>query len=232
MARNPLIINDGFSPELVDGAEFDGYYEIPIIKPQNMPSIPKEIVPFSLRNQAKEPSKAIVCFYEHDDKFADVIRKPLDYIEDLRRFAGVISPDNSVYRDIPLTAQICNIYRNRAVGSMFQRRGLRVYANIRWGDERTYESNTYGKPIAFLGAPENACVFIGAYGCTRGKDNMKHLKEGINAMINTLFPKTIIIYGPLPKVVLDKYQEKTQIIHFDDWMTYKHKKGGANGGRQ
>ena len=53
------IIDDGMNPELVLGADFDGYFGIPIIKKPEQLIRPTGITPFSARNRAELPTDAI-----------------------------------------------------------------------------------------------------------------------------------------------------------------------------
>ena len=46
-ARNAAVLTDGCNPEFVVGADFDGIFEIPIIKKPRKYLIPKNLVPFS-----------------------------------------------------------------------------------------------------------------------------------------------------------------------------------------
>ena len=60
-ARNAASLTDGCNPELVIGAEFDGIFEIPVIKKPKKILIPDKLVPFS--KMAKEDKKtfAVCC---------------------------------------------------------------------------------------------------------------------------------------------------------------------------
>lgn len=46
-ARNAAVLSDGCNPEFVKGAEFDGIFEMPIIKKPKKIIIPNKLVPFS-----------------------------------------------------------------------------------------------------------------------------------------------------------------------------------------
>lgn len=46
-ARNAASLTDGCNPEFVIGAEFDGVFEMPIIKRPKKMLIPDNLVPFS-----------------------------------------------------------------------------------------------------------------------------------------------------------------------------------------
>lgn len=227
--KNRLIINDGFNPELAKGAKFAGLFEFPVINPVSLDKYPKFLVPFSERNRIANPAEAFVVFYEHDDNFVDIIRSPFDYIDDLKRFAGVISPDNSVYRDIPLVVQLANIYRNRLIGSFLQGRGILVVPNIRWGDERTYNSGPFGEAAAFVSAPKRSVVAVGCYGCARGIENAEHFTKGFFAMLENLEPKAVLIYGKLPEKIIGQIRGKVKIIAYNDWTSVRHGKESIYG---
>ena len=115
-------IDDGCNPELVAGADFDLPLGIPIIHKPKEILIPSGITPFSYRERAIGSNEAI-GFNERDMNFAAVLRAPKDYIEDFSRFQMMISPDCSLFRDAPLSVQLTNVYRNRAIGSYYQRQG-------------------------------------------------------------------------------------------------------------
>lgn len=71
--------------------------------------------------------------------FERLWNQPNKYLPILKKYAGVISPDFSVYRDMPLVIQQWNIYRSRAVGHWLQENGIPVITNVRGSDNRTYE---------------------------------------------------------------------------------------------
>ena len=224
--KNRLIINDGFNPELARGARFEGIFEFPIIEPIDEIKLPRYLVPFSERNKIKDPSEAFVVFYEHDDKFADVVRRPNEFIDDLAKFAGIISPDNSLYRDMPLACQICNIYRSRLIGSYLQRKGIKVIGDCRWGDERTYSTDLFSEPVAFVGLPKYSIVAVGTYGCIQGKTDKSHFKRGLEAMLDYLKSKVVLVYGPMPDEIFSKFKGRTRFVGFSDWTSIRHKENG------
>ena len=223
--KNTIMINDGFNPELAEGASFKGIFEFPVIEPPGEIKFPKYLIPFSERDRAEYPLETFIMFYEHDNKFADIIKNPEKYINDLSRFAGVISPDNSLFRDIPLACQICNIYRNRLIGSYLQRHGIPVIGNCRWGDRRTYSTDVFNEPVSFIGLPTESIVSIGTYGCIRGALDKKQFKCGLEAMLDYLKPKTVIVYGSMPDTVFGELKDRTKFINFKDWTSVCHGMG-------
>jgi len=77
--KRKAIIDDGMNPELVIGADFDGYLGIPIIHKPDKFIIPSDIVPFTKRKRI-EGKNIAVGFYEMDDEFSDILISPENYL--------------------------------------------------------------------------------------------------------------------------------------------------------
>ena len=215
-----FIIDDGFRADLVTEAIFDGIMEIPtILKPSEF-IIPKGMVPFSCRHRSAAPGEFIV-FYEHDLRFTDILTATDHYIDEFRAFTGIVSPDCSLYRDMPLCLQIANIYMNRAVGHYLQSQGLYIVPNIRWGDERTYTTSVLPEKVSFLGVAKHSIVSIGTYGCIRGEKNRYHFREGLIAMLDDLEPEIVLVYGTMPDKIFHDLLTRTRFIQYPDWITRK-----------
>lgn len=217
------IIDDGFNPKLVTSAFFDGILEIPRIERPKEFIIPNGLVPFTHRNQSVNFSD-FVCFYEHDYRFGELIYSVKDYVTDLSRFPGVISPDCSLYRDMPLCLQIANTYMNRAIGHFLQSKGLYVIPNVRWGDERSFSTEVFPEKFAFLGLPQNSIVSIGTYGCIKSSENKSYFKEGLEAMLNEISPEVVLVYGGMPECIFSPYKSRTQFVHYPDWTSTKRRR--------
>lgn len=219
--KRKAIIDDGCNPELVAGARFDGIFEIPIIeRPKNF-IIPDVIVPFSERNKASKINAAI-GYNEMDVNFAEVLINPEIYIKDFIRFPMMISPDCSLYRNAPLSVQIINVYRNRAIGCYYQRKGIYVVPQIRWGNELTYTTRVLPEKIAFLGVEKHSIVSIGTYGCIKSKEDKLHFKSGLEAMLEALEPKVVLVYGSMPATIFSDYLHLTKFVQYDNWTKLKH----------
>lgn len=221
MKKRKAIIDDGCNPELVAGARFDGIFEIPIIEKPKKIIIPDAIVPFSERNKVTDFNIAI-GYNEMDINFAEVLINPESYIEDFRRFKVMISPDCSLYRNAPLSVQITNVYRNRAIGSYYQRKGVYVVPQIRWGNEKTYTTTVLPEKVAFLGVEKHSIVSIGTYGCIQSKEDKMHFKAGLEAMLESLEPAVVLVYGPMTTSVFSDYLHLTKFVQFDNWMKVRH----------
>lgn len=220
-AQRKANLDDGCNPELVAGAQFDGILEIPIIKAPSKIVIPKGITPFSERDRIPGPGEAL-GFFEKDPKFADVLIHPKFYVDEFRKIGTIISIDCSLYRSAPLAVQIENLYRNRAIGSFYQRKGVNVIPLIRWGNEYTYTTKYFPERIAFLGAEKNSIVCIGTYGCIDDKENKYYFQAGLEAMLETLTPKVVLVYGSMPKSVFSNYLNDAKFVQYPDWTKRMH----------
>lgn len=216
------IIDDGFNADLVQSAVFDGFLEIPVIHNNKEIIIPKGMVPFSERVKCRNFNN-FVCFYEYDIKFRDILTATKEQLESLKKYPGIISPDCSLYRDMPLVLQMTNVYLSRQIGHYLQTNGIYVIPNIRWGDERTYKrifSNEL--PFAFLGLEKGGVYSIGTYGGIRDTKNAFYFKEGLSSLIKELEPQILYVYGSMPKQIFDEFTSKVKFIRFDNWTKCIH----------
>lgn len=224
--KRKAIIDDGMNSELVRGTYFDGYLGIPTISKPDRFIIPADIIPFTKRERVEAPDVA-VGFYEMDTEFAKVLTSPEDYIEEFCRqplvtpesVKPVLSPDCSLYRDAPLAVQITNVYRNRAIGYYYQSRGAYVIPQVRWGNELTYTTKVLPEKVAFLGVEKNSIVAIGTYGCFKTRDDKYHFEAGLAAMMETLEPEIVLVYGSMNPKVFGPYLHSAQFVAYPDWTT-------------
>lgn len=220
--RKPIIIDDGFNARLVETAMFAGLLEIPTINKPDKFIVPTAMIPFSKRKYSNNFNEALV-FYEHDIRFRDFLTEIDKYIGELSKFPVVVSPDCSLYVDMPLVLQMTNAYLSRQVGHYLQTKGLYVIPNVRWGDERSYTRIIPNEvPFAFLGIEKHSIVSIGTYGCSKTREELHHLREGLRAMAMELEPEVVLVYGSISDSVFKEFQSKIQFVHYPDWISYKH----------
>lgn len=199
---------DVFHSYLVEDADYEGYIELPKIKTSNL--IPQKLVPFSkAMSKSWTDFDCWVMFYEHDVKFERLWNNPKQYLEKLKKFKGVISPDFSLYRNMPLVMQQWNAYRSRALAVWFQNNGIEVVPNIRFNDERTYD-------FCFDGIEKFKTIAVGTHGCIKNKIDKDYFKKGLAELVKRLSPKTIIVYGATPDDIFKVYKDAgIEIISFE-----------------
>ena len=156
-------------------------------------------------------------FYEHDKEFERLWNNPKQYLYKLKKFKGVISPDFSLYRNMPLVMQMWNTYRGRALAVWLQNNDVEIIPNVRFGDERTFF-------FCFDGIEENKTVAVGTHGCIKRKEDKIFFKVGLARMVQRLSPKTIIVYGGAPDNIFKPYRDMgIKIIAFESEFSKSRK---------
>ena len=172
--------------EIIKGAALNGKYDLPCIG-SGYATPPKTLLPF---NQAKSSDDdcAGIHFFIDDYQFERVWRSPMRYTEMLKRFDCILSPDFSLYVDMPMAMKIWNIYRSRAIGAYWQRKGLNVIPTLQWADPQTYH-------FCFNGIERNGMVAVSTLGAAKSRISKQFWKAGMKEAIRQLHPHTILLYG-------------------------------------
>lgn len=212
-ARNMAKINstrngckDVFKAFLVENANYSGEQEIPCLTTSKY--LPEKVIPFSKATSEKDYNHWI-HFYEDDCKFECLWNNPRKYLPTIMKFKGIISPDFSLFYDMPLCMQVWNTYRGRALAHWLQENGVEVIPNIRWGDERTFQ-------LSCLGVEPNKTISVGTHGCIKTIEGKKMFIDGFDYAIKSLNPKTIIVYGRMPDKIFNIAQMYgIQLIQFE-----------------
>ena len=208
--------NDVFHSFLVENAEYDGYFEFPKLKTSD--ALPEKVITFSkAMSKAWKDFDFWIVFYEHDEKFERLWSNPKKYLDKLKKFKGVISPDFSLYRNMPLCMQLWNTYRGRTLAFWLQNNGIEVIPNVRFGDERTFS-------FCFDGIEENKTIAIGTHGCIKRKEDKIFFKIALARLVQRLSPKTIIVYGRAPDSIFKPYKDiGINIIAFESEFSRSRK---------
>jgi hypothetical protein len=136
------------------------------------------------RNDGRDPSGKTVGFFLRDHKFARVCYRPWQYVAWLGQYKQVMSPDLSIYTDMPFEEQMMNTYRNRLVGAYWQFCGLVVIPTISWSDERSFE-------FAFGGVERGSVVAISTIGTKMAKHSFM---LGFREMCERIQPREVICH--------------------------------------
>lgn len=213
---NKTVIDDGFQSYLTENANFVGKCGIPELLDLNNTQIPIRLISFSKISREKNYC-GYIHFYIHDYKFASVLAYTKRYINVFKKFDGVITPDCSLLIGQSLCLQQTNTYFNRAVGLYLQRQGIPVIPNIRWSNEESFD-------FCFLGVPKNSIVSISTHGCIQSKKEKGIFKLGLDAMIETLRPKAVLVHGYMPKEIFEDYLHKTTFYRYKSEIESIHDK--------
>lgn len=166
----------------------EGYYDIPIIQPvKELPEI-KEWIGFNYVLSDDNPEGKAVHFFIDDYQFERIWNNPEKYVEKLKQYVCVATPDFSPYGDMPNALQIYNHYRKHWVGAYLQSQGVTVIPTIRCStDPRSMDWYLDGEP-------KDGIVIISSM-WTSKEDTKKAFMDEYNTMYEKLKPKKVFLYG-------------------------------------
>lgn len=212
------IFDDGFQAYLTEGAELDGEPGIPMLLDMGNTQIPRDLLSFgkalSCRNH-----RQYVHFYMHDREFSRVLTATTRYLDLIKTYDGIITPDCSMAIGQAPCLQQANTYMNRAVGYFFQKQGVPVIPNIRWSDESSFA-------YCFLGVPKHSIVCVSTHGCIRNRQQRKLFRTGLEAMIYELKPRAVLVHGYMPDDIFGDFKGYVEFRRYPSEFERTHSKAG------
>ncbi len=190
--RDPSCQHNAFENQ--DRMQFPctSYYGMPEMAPTQ--TVGDKMLRFMDWKEVDDPENYIAHFYYDDYKFISAWREPDKYIERLKRFKAVVSPDFSLYTDFPRALQILSCYRRQWCGAFWQAQGLDVIPDVVWGDKESFD-------YCFDGIPKGGTVAVSSVGVKNDEDwNNKEgdmFRAGFEEMKKRLEPTTILWYGAM-----------------------------------
>ena len=105
-----------------------GKYQIPLIKKQEIDFDTISLLSYvdTKTNDEKNAYKT-VHFFTHDWLFDKAYDKAFDEAKKLKQYYALLSPDFSMFTDMPLALQIMSVFKNRWCGAYWRRRGKRLH---------------------------------------------------------------------------------------------------------
>lgn len=163
----------------------EGYYDMPILKACNF--TPTDLIGFNYMLSSSNKDCGI-HFYVDDYQFERIWNQPYEYINRLDEYECVLTPDFSLYTEMPMAMKIWNVYRSRLIGQILQDNGMKVIPTVSWCEEDTFD-------FCFDGLPHNATLSISTIGIKQSEEAFRLWKNGVDEMIKRLSPKKLLIYG-------------------------------------
>lgn len=202
--------NDTYNLGIMDNENVSKFWQMPIIENNNY--IPSKLIGFNYAKSSKEKNVGI-HFYLDDYQFERLWNKPEDYIEILKQYECILSPDFSLYMDMPMPMKIWNIYRSRLIGQYYQSQGIKVIPTLSWAEEETFQ-------FCFEGIPQGSIVSISTIGVKRNEEALKIWEQGVDELIKRIKPSTILIYGGK----LDYDYGDIEVIYYENEVTERMKR--------
>lgn len=183
--NDPLFLRNNFDAE--------GRWNFPIIKKQEL-QVDDTIELIAFSDTSKGDTKNLhkgVHFFIDDPRFESIYNQPERSLEKLSRYRFLLTPDYSLFAEMPLWRQIESVGKSRWCGAYWQANGLTVIPTASWGLYQTYD-------FCFDGIERGSIVAVGTIGC---KHNKNRFMRGYNTMLEHINPRSIICLGtPFPEM--------------------------------
>lgn len=183
------------------GSAVAGPWQVPVLEPLELFSAPSEMYAFDDRKRIQVSSTTALHFYRDDAKFASVVTKPLEWVSVFCEYGYVLTPDISLGDDMPPWLRQQNTCLSRAVGVVWQRRGLNVIPSLRW---RSIDDI----PFVVAGISPGSTISVSNYGSRRDIAERMIFKTGLEEILRVLNPAVVLLYGsadPTLQTMIETY---------------------------
>ena len=178
-----------YNLRLVNASDCD-FQGMPTLKPLDY--VPDRLLGFNYA-MTSDDRDATIHFFIDDYQFERLWTRPERYVGTLSKFAAVLTPDFSLYMDMPLPMQRWNEYRRRALGHYWQQKGLKVIPTLSWSDKRSYG-------FCFGGLPKHSTVAVSSVGVMGDETATEVWRSGMEAALEMLEPSRVLLYGSDPGI--------------------------------
>ena len=203
-----------------------GKYEFPKIKNQDIDVNKIQFLSYvNAKTDDNNNKDKTIHFFTYDWKFEKVYDNAEEELEKLKQYYCLLSPDFSIFTNMPIALQIESVFKNRWCGAYWQSKGLNVIPTISWGDERSFD-------FCFDGIEEGSIVAV----CTYYRENCEEeFMLGYNEMIKRIKPSVILCYdepfksmkGNIKEFLPTTY-EWTKDLNWKDLIYFKWEKQNKN----
>lgn len=174
-----------YNLDLVDPECVTGFYQMPML--EKCTYIPDDLIGFNYMLCSKNKNVGIHCFVD-DYQFERLWNNPYKYIDKILEYDAFLTPDFSLYMDMPMAMKIWNIFRSRLIGQFLQNAGMDVIPTISWAEAETFD-------FCFDGIEQGSVVAVSTIGVKSSEYAMQIWHQGMDEMINRIQPSAILVYG-------------------------------------
>ena len=167
-------------------------YDMPELTPTHYEQDNTEFIPFNSVKSKGNIENYGVHFFIDDYQFDRIWRRPLLYCKMLKKCKYVLTPDYTLYANVPIAMQIWKHYQKQWFGCYMQNAGIRTIPTLGWSDERSYE-------FCFEGIPAQSAVAVSSVGTQKTQKSKRLFKQGFQKAIEALKPSAILFFGQIPK---------------------------------
>lgn len=200
-----------YNMDLVDHVDLtQDRWQMPIIHKTKF--VPNDLIGFKYvkaDENASAETCGIHCFID-DYQFERLWNRPNEYIELVRPYQCMLSPDFSLYTDMTMPTKIWNVYRSRLIGAYYQAQGIEIIPTVQWAEAETFE-------FCFKGIEQGGTVAVSTIGVKEDPECYALWVAGMQEMIKQVKPKTILVYGG----ALDFNYGKIKVVYYENHQLEK-----------
>jgi hypothetical protein len=149
---------------------------------------PTRLIAYNDRHKVEHPQPGdAVHFFLDDYRFETVWTQPRRGLSRIMRVGVSLTPDFSLWREMPLAMQLWQVYRSRWCGAWMYSNGVDVIPTLSWSTPESYE-------FCFAGIAQYSTVAVSSVGI-RGFEAERGYLSGLEAMMDTLKPDYVLVYG-------------------------------------
>lgn len=168
----------------------DNPYGIPSLPHAPLSFAPEWLAPYRTRiRSAHGTVGGAVHFFLDDYRFETVWSRPQKALAYLRKFQILLTPDFSLYADMPHALQLWNVYRNRWCGAYWASCGFSVIPTVSWAGRESFA-------FCFAGIARHSLVAVSMVGVQRSDHGP--FAQGFRELLARLEPSGVLCYGRLP----------------------------------
>lgn len=150
--------------------------------------VPTRLIAYNDRHKVEHPQPGdAVHFFLDDYRFETVWTQPRRSLSRLMRVGVSLTPDFSLWREMPLAMQLWQVYRSRWCGAWMHSNGVQVIPTLSWSTPQSYD-------FCFAGVPERGVVALSSVGI-RGHDAEEGYLNGVEEMLERTRPRRVLVYG-------------------------------------
>lgn len=150
--------------------------------------VPDRLIAYNDRWKVEHPVPGdAVHFFLDDYRFETMWTKPQRGLSRVMRAGLALTPDFSLWQEMPLAMQLWQVYRSRWCGAWMRSNGVNVIPTVSWSTPASFD-------FAFTGIAYHSIVAVSSVGI-RDNDAKKAYLRGMEEMIDRITPAMVLVYG-------------------------------------
>lgn len=176
---------DAYNLDYIDLDTCVGKWQMPYIRKTDF--VPDDLMSFNYMLNTDSFEKGI-HFYVDDYQFERIWNDPDKYLDRISQFTCCLTPDFSMYTEMPLAMMMWNKFRSQLIGQIMQNYGITVIPTLQWCREDSFE-------FCFEGIEPGGTVSVSTIGVKKEDSASEIWFKGMDEAIKRLKPSHVVVYG-------------------------------------